>query len=100
METVLLPLFATQMLAPSKASPMGVLPRNATAHSAITRPRILGSEASCNVLFPLDRKATLAAPTASSATSSKGRFGAMAAAAIAMEKKAAKVHCTLLMVAQ
>ncbi len=41
--------------------PIGVEPRKATDHSAMTRPRICGSEASCTVLEPCDRVAMLTA---------------------------------------
>ena len=64
------------LTAPAIGPPIGVEPMNATAHSAITRPRICGAAASCSELLPFDRNDTLAAPTASIATSSSGRFGA------------------------
>src|SRR3954471_13555554 len=65
---------------PAIGPPIGVEPRKATAHSAMTRPRISGADASCSVLLPLARKLTLAAPTNAIATSSTAKLGATAAA--------------------
>ncbi len=64
------------LTAPAIGPPIGVDPRNATAHNAITRPRICGAAASCSELLPFDRNDTLAAPTASIATISSGNVGA------------------------
>ena len=70
-------------MAPTIGPPIGVDPITATVHSAMTRPRIRGSAASCSVLLPLDMQPTLVAPTNSSATSSSSRVGAKAAARMA-----------------
>ena len=61
--------------------PIGVEPRNAMLHSAITRPRMTGSDASCRVEFPFDMNETLAAPTKASAISSTASVGDAAASA-------------------
>jgi len=53
---------------PATGPPIGVEPRNATLHSAITRPRIDGSAASWSVLLPLARKPMDSAPTSAIAT--------------------------------
>ena len=48
------------VIQPMRGPPMGVDPRKATDHSAMTRPRICGSVASCRVELPMDRNETLA----------------------------------------
>ena len=53
---------------------------NATSQSAMTRPRISGSEASCSVAFPRAINDTLAAPTATSRSSAAPADGARAVA--------------------
>ena len=74
---------STRRPAPAIGPPIGVDPRNATAQSAITRPRICGSAASCSVLLPVERNATLDAPTSAIPTSATGRFGAAAVPSMA-----------------
>ena len=59
--------------------PIGVVPISATAHSAITRPRIDSVAVSSSRLAPRDMKATLAAPTAARTVSSSQNSGATAA---------------------
>jgi hypothetical protein len=57
---------ADSMIKPARAHragpPTGVDPRNATAYSAITRPRIVGSVVSWTVVLPTARNDTLAGP--------------------------------------
>lgn len=69
-------------------APRGVLPRKATAQSAITRPRKRGSAVSCSVVLPTARKVTLAAPTIASAIRATPTEGAAAAARMARPKTA------------
>jgi hypothetical protein len=68
---------------------MGVEPRNATAHRAMTRPRIDGDAVSCSVLLPVDWNATLIPPTTAMAPSSTGSDGAAAARASAAPNSSA-----------
>lgn len=49
---------------------------NATAHKAITRPRIWGSVPICSVELAIDKNETLAKPTSAIATSSIANIGA------------------------
>jgi hypothetical protein len=59
---------------------MGVDPSQASAHSAITRPRISGLAASWRVVLARELKVMLPYPTKTRAASSRARFGAAAAA--------------------
>ena len=63
--------------------PIGVDPRNAMAHRAITRPRISGTLSSCKVEFPSERKLIEKMPTRTRAAMANTRLGAIAAARIA-----------------
>jgi hypothetical protein len=58
--------------------PMGVLPTSAIDHSAVTRPRWSGSDASWTVEFPVVRNAILAASASTHAAIAIGRVGATA----------------------
>ena len=58
--------------APMMGAPIGVLPLNVTAHSAITRPRKLGSLVSCSVLLPVAMNAVPAAPRVPSPPARRG----------------------------
>ena len=60
--------------------PMGVLPMKATVQSAITRPRMAGSAASCSVALARAMNEMLTAPIRASATSARARLGATATA--------------------
>jgi hypothetical protein len=55
------------MIQPIAGPPIGVVPWKATCHSAIARPRMLGSALSWMVELPIAMKETLAQPTNSSA---------------------------------
>ena len=59
---------ATWAIQPTKGPPTGVDPMNATAHSAMTRPRIEGAAPSCKVAFPVDMKQIAAKPVTAMAT--------------------------------
>jgi hypothetical protein len=72
------------MTAPTIGPPIGVEPWKATNQSDMTRPRIAGSERSCNVALPTDMNTTEPAPTNVMAISSRARVGAMVARVIAM----------------
>ena len=61
-------------------------PWKATNHSAITRPRIAGSDRSCRVALPADMNTTEAPPTNAMAISSVTRSGATVASVSAMPK--------------
>ena len=54
---------ASAIRAPMAGPPIGVEPWKATNHSAITRPRIVGSAPSCSVELPVDMNAIEQAPT-------------------------------------
>ena len=60
---------------PTMGPPIGVLPRKATVHSAMTRPRICGSALSCSVVLARARNVMLAAPTNTRDTTATGRVG-------------------------
>lgn len=66
---------------PAIGPPIGVEPRKTVEYSAITRPRICGSAASCNEALAPAAKATLAAPSGTSTSASTASVGAAAAAA-------------------
>lgn len=68
-----------------------MLPRKATAHSAITRPRYRGSAVSWRVVLPTARNVTLVAPTTARATSARATVGAAAATRIAPPNVAAAI---------
>ncbi len=76
---------------PTAGPPTGVEPCSATNQSAITRPRMTGSAASCSVEFPVDMNDTLAAPTSASAISSTANVGAAAASAVVSANAAAAI---------
>ena len=69
-------------------APIGVEPWKATNHSDMTRPRMLGSAASCSVELAVDMNQMLAAPASASAISSRPRVGARAASRISSPKHA------------
>ena len=72
---------------PAIGPPMGVEPRNATAHSAITRPRIAGSAAQLQGAVALGQDARRSLRRrAACATSSRPELGASAAARMATPK--------------
>ena len=48
---------------PINGPPIGVLPRNTIAYTAMTRPRIDGAEATCIIVFPVAMKTMLAKPS-------------------------------------
>lgn len=73
---------------PMIGPPIGVLPRNATPHRAITRPRISGAAPSCRAALAVAMNRMLAAPTANSATTASGSVGAAATARISTPKTA------------
>ena len=64
--------------------PIGVEPSQASPHSAITRPRIVGSARSWSVVLAIELNVMLPYPTKTSAASSSGIVGATAASRIAM----------------
>ena len=59
--------FDCSMTQPMAGPPIGVEPRKATAHKAMTRPRIEGSDPSCRVELPVARNETLPQPTSAMA---------------------------------
>ena len=74
---------------PTNGAPIGVEPRNTTEYSAITRPRIAGSTASCSVEFTPAAKVTVTIPSGTSAAICSGSVGAAAAASISTPNAAA-----------
>jgi len=58
----------------------------ATAHSAMTRPRIWGSVSSCNVELAIDKNETLANPTSANAKNSIPILGESAAKVMKIPK--------------
>ena len=69
---------------PTIGPPIGVEPSQARPHSAITRPRISGVAASCSTVFAIELNVIEPYPTNSSAASSSGIDGAIAATQIAI----------------
>jgi len=70
-------------MTPISTAPIGVEPTNNVVHNAVTRPRISGGAASWMVLLPVVRKAMLAAPTSTAASTAVCAEGLMASSAIA-----------------
>ncbi len=77
---------ATSMIQPISGPPMGVDPMKATAHNAMTRPRIAGLASSWSVELPVDMNVMAANPVTPMATNPMARDGASATHNIAMPK--------------
>jgi len=73
---------AVSAIQPTSGAPTGVEPRKTTEYSAITRPRIAGSTASCSVEFTPAAKVTVTIPSGISAAICSGSVGAAAAASM------------------
>ena len=73
---------ACSAIQPISGPPTGVVPRNATAHNAMTRPRICGAAVICSVALPTERNQTLAAPTSSSEAAAVCTVGEIAVRAV------------------
>jgi hypothetical protein len=86
---------ASWPIQPTMEPPIGVDPSQASPHSAITRPRIVGFAASCSTVLAIELNVMLPYPTKTSAASSSGIVGASAASRIAMPQPIADRHSAL-----
>ena len=73
---------AVSAIQPMIGAPIGVEPRKTTEYSAMTRPRIAGSDASCSDELTPAAKVTLAAPSGTSVATCSAKAGAPAAASV------------------
>jgi hypothetical protein len=71
---------------PAIGPPIGVDPRKTVEYSAITRPRIDGSAASCSRAFAPAAKATHTPPRGASRIAATARLGAIATTAASAPK--------------